>query len=209
MAAVLLVGAAAPAGAHQPWFNVEGSPDPERPYRLPTPLAVSQVVYGGLAAPDRIDYYAFTAPAGFALDAYLVVPDTPACARFRPAMVVIGPGLTESERTPSTADAPLPAGLPSPAAGSGAVVIAGEEWEPFFETYTGTTFLVGPALRQRLAGGDYLVAVFDPAGGTGSYGLSVDGAELPGGDTDVSARFAAWGRCVTHPVPAATPEDAP
>jgi hypothetical protein len=36
----------------------------------------------------------------------------------------------------------------------------------------------GPCLEQELEGGQYLVAVYDPEGETGAYGLTTDGEEV-------------------------------
>lgn len=62
--AVVLAGGASRAAAHQPWFNPDGSPDPDRPVPLPTALKTSQVVYGALPAERRVDYCAYGAGGG-------------------------------------------------------------------------------------------------------------------------------------------------
>jgi hypothetical protein len=80
-----------------------------------------------------------------------------------------------------------------------------DDWDPLYEPFTGTTFLVGPPLRQGLAGGDYLIAVFDPAGGSDSFNLSFAGAELPGGDPAFAEKYSEWERCEPAAVPNATP----
>ena len=203
LVALVALLAAAPAGAHQPWFNEAGSPDPAEPYRLPTPLTISQVVYGGFAAPERVDYYAFTAPAGFELTISLVVADAPACARFRPAFALIGPGLPALDA--ASAATPVPASVPRPDSGEGTIVVAGDEWGTLYEPYADVTFITGPELRQRLTGGDYLVAVFDPDGGTGTYGLTLGGDEVFGGDPDFATKFEPWRRCEPPSIPPATP----
>src|SRR5438270_551987 len=45
--AALLLGAA-PAAAHRPFFNLDGTPDPTHPYVLQD-VDVSQVIYGGFS----------------------------------------------------------------------------------------------------------------------------------------------------------------
>ena len=180
--------------AHQPWFNLEGSPDSDQPYRLQSEIEVSQVVFADLAAAGRVDYYAFTAPAGFALDLHLVVPDAPACAAFQPAFALIGPGLTGATGDMAPAATPRPASVPTAVAGSGTTTIAGDEWRQF--AHAGIAYLVGPAFAGRLAGGDYLVAVYDPSGETGAYGLSLGGAErfsLP--PPEFATNMARWSAC--------------
>ena len=112
---LLLAGLVAPAAAHQPWFNDAGSPDPAAPYRLPSALEISQVVYGALTAPEAVDYYTFNAPAGFELSMYVTVPDSPACADYRPAFALLRPGLTQPA---NMAPAQLPSGVPAPPPGA-------------------------------------------------------------------------------------------
>lgn len=189
--AVLVTLFSGPASAHQPWFNAEGSPDPSKPYRLPVGIDVSQVIYAGLPDAGRVDYYAFSAPAGAVLNAYLVVAD--ACADFRPAFALFGPGLDPpaAEETP-----PLPDGVPTALTADGAVAVDGEEWGTFYEPFTGSTFLTGPRLGTKLAGGDYVMAVYDTSGGSGTYGLTVGLEEIFGGEVAAFAtRFGAWERC--------------
>lgn len=194
LAAFFLVTGAAPTSAHQGWFNIEGSPDPAHPYQLRTPVAISQVVFGGLAGSGQIDYYAFSAPAGLALNVYLVVADAPACSRFHPAFALIGPGLRGAG-----AGTPVPASIVPPAA-DGAIVVAGDRWGTFYESFTETTFLTGPRLGLPLAGGEYMVAVYDPTGGTGTYGLTLGGEEVPGGDDTIDVKtYERWARCEAGP----------
>ena len=78
--------------AHRPWFKSPGTPDPHYPYRL-TDLDISQGTYGEFDLPYQVDYYALRAEPGFSLDVRVVVPDVPACAAFRPVMLLLGPGL--------------------------------------------------------------------------------------------------------------------
>lgn len=174
LAVMALVASTGSASAHQPWFNLDGSPDPDRPFPLQSEIQVSQVTFGQLDGPGRVDYYAFTAPADFALDLHLVVPDAVRCAAFRPAFTLTGPGLKVSPERASATVA-TPASVPTTGPGSGTTTITGTEWTPL--AHAGIAYLVGPAFHERLAGGDYLVAVHDPSGATGSYGLSLGGTE--------------------------------
>lgn len=186
---VFLVGANV-ADAHQPWFNAEGSPDRGKPFLLPTPLETSQVVFGALPTERRVDYYGFAAPAGFAWSAYLVVPDTAACDPFRPTLTLFGPGLHEDGVVQGGATTSDRAG------GRGTLTDAAVEWgtfaEPAFDLYVRT----GPRLERRLDGGDYLVAVSVPTAAAGTYGLTLDGDEIVGGDfLSLTALIPSWNRC--------------
>jgi hypothetical protein len=196
-----LLGTGAAVSAHQPWFN-PGSPDPGEPYALRTPLEISQVVYGGFTGPGQVDFYSFAAPADFRIDINLVTDDDDACDDFRPAFTVIGQGFPASERATPV---PIPEDIPAPDPGEGAVTIAGGTWEPFYERFAGVTFVRGPAFTGTLAGGEYLIAVFDPDGGEGVYGLALGGEEVIGGEADFFTKFEPWTRC--QPVRGADPWD--
>lgn len=200
-AALMLASAFSGASAHQPWFN-SGSPDPGEPYALRTPLEISQVVYGGFTGPDQVDFYTFTAADDFAIDINLVTDDDASCADFRPAFTLIGPGIEPPESAAAIAP---PEAAPPPAAGEGAVTIAGGTWESFYERFARVTFVRGPTFTGTLAGGDYVVAVFDPDGGEGVYGLTLGGEEVVGGEADFFTKFVPWTRC--QPVRDADPWD--
>jgi hypothetical protein len=67
-------------------------------------------------------------------------------------------------------------------------------------------------LEERLAGGEYLVAVFDPADGTGTYGLTIDGAEIFPEAFDAAtfeARFTPWNGCEPEALAVALAEATP
>lgn len=171
--------------AHRPWFNEAGSPDRADPYDLED-LDVSQVVYGVLGEPGRVDYYRMTVPADFQADILLTVPAVPACDTFRPVLSITGPGLPVVVGTPSATSSAAPA---TPDEEAGWLVFRQERWGTFFEPFTGTTYATGPRLIPRLAGGTYLLAVYAPDGRVGAYGLSLGGAEEPGGDPDFGAKI--------------------
>lgn len=198
--AALAHGVVPPAHAHQPWFN-GGSPDPAKPYAVRTALEISQVIYGGFTGPDQVDFYAFTAPADFAIGLNLVTDDDAACEAFRPAFTLIGPGVEPADAAVAAPPEPVPA----PDEGEAAATVSGGIWEPFYERFAGVTFVRGPAYAGTLAGGDYLVAVFDPDGGEGVYGLTFGGDEVIGGDFDFFTKFGPWTRC--QPVREADPWD--
>ncbi len=74
-------------------------------------------------------------------------------------------------------------------------IVSGAEWGTFFEPFSRTTFVTGPELRTSLDGGVYLIAVFDPTGGAGTYGVSINGAETRGGEPEYDRLFPAWKAC--------------
>lgn len=193
---IFFVGA---ASAHRPWFNLEGSQSPSRPYVLED-IAVSQVVYGGFSEAGRVDYFKMTVPDGFAADLQIVVPDVAACSAFRPAYVIAGPGI-------STIDE-LPAGVDFKADIDGWMVVSSEEWGSFFEPFTRTTYATSPRFLELLEGGDYLIAVVEPDGDTGTYGLALGGSENFGGDPRFLERIGPIDDCIPPPV-AASPEATP
>ena len=197
-AAVAVVATVAIAGAHQPWFNLQGSPDPAAPYQL-NDLDISQVVYGGLADEGRVDWYAFTIEDPWQSDFGIVVPDIELCASFRPNLVLIGPGVASEGELPDGLT------LPSAAATPGVLVASLETWGEFYEPYSQTLYATGPDLAVDLAPGDYLLAVVEPDGDPGTYGLTLGGAEIRGGESDPEK----WGLVLTcDPPPVATPEPA-
>ena len=197
----------ASASAHRPWFNTGGTPDPHHPYRL-TELNVSQVIYSGFDQGDQVDYYGFTADVAFFLDVRLVVPDVPACAAFRPALALIGPGLSAPDAvTPAPGNDAASAGLAvlSRSSESGLLVATSSRWGTFFEPFTGTTYATGPHVQRLLTGGDYLVAVYAPDRQIGTYGLSLGGTERGGGDAGFQSRIAPYTRCTPPERAPATP----
>lgn len=173
-------------------FNLDGSPDPDRPFRLPAGVEAPQAIYGSLSSAGDGDYYAFTAPADAALNVTLVVAE--GCDGFRPAMAVIGPGLTGT--VPSAAGG-RPPGAPAPPVGGGTVIVAGDEWGTLVAPEADMTVRTGPRLGLPLIGGAYRIAVYDPAGEAGAYALVLGGDLLPLPDADpaTAAAFDAWRRC--------------
>lgn len=187
--------AARPVDAHQPHFNVSGTPDPTHPYVLKH-LDISQVVYGTLGKPGRVDFFQMTVPDRFTADVQIVVPAVPACARFRPVLAISGPGL-------AAAATPVPEGTPvsqrpalaTPYAAGSWTVLQSNHWGTFFEPFTRTTYATGPHLTGKLVSGTYLLAVYDPSNQIGTYGLSLGGSEKPGGDVDFLARIGPINHC--------------
>ena len=193
------------ANAHRPWFNLNGSQNPEEPYVLED-VAVSQVVYGGFSETGRIDFYRLTVPIGFAADIQIVVPDVAKCDVFRPIILIAGPGINSSEA--------LPAGIELPAEWSskpetGWTIVESEEWGLFFEPFTRSTYATSPRFLESLDGGDYLIAIVEPDGDPGTDGLALGGSERPGGDPDFFDLIVPIDECnppLVSPLPFASPE---
>lgn len=192
-----------PVEAHQPHFNADGTPNPAHPYVLRR-LDVSQVVYGTLARPGRVDYYQMAVPGGFSADVQIVVPAVSACASFRPVLAIAGPGLTGGASatpviagTPVAEATPVVAGTPLaiPTGGQQWLVVRQDHWGTFFEPFSRTTYATGPHIKRDLAGGTYLLAVFSPDGHVGTYGLSLGGSEQPGGDPQFRDKIGPINRC--------------
>lgn len=190
--------------AHRPWFNLEGSQNPAEPYVLKD-VTVSQVVYGGISEPGRVDYYLLTATEAFAADIQIVVPDVAKCAVFRPSFVIAGPGLDIT--------GPLPKAIKFPEEWSsnsdiGWTIVKGDEWGLFFEPFTRSTYATSPRFVETLVGGDYLIAVVEPEGDAGTYGLALGGSERFGGDPDFLSLIGSIDSCEPPTIvasPAATP----
>lgn len=189
-AAIAIAFLVTPLGAlaHQPWFNT-GTPDLETPYDVQVPITTSQVIFGGFTEADQVDFYRFRAPKDHPLEIRLVVSDDPACAEFQPAFAIVGAGITPDTATAEIAPDTLPEEFDD------ARVVSGSEWGTFFEPFSQTTFVTGPELKTTLGGGVYLLAVFNPEGDAGTYGVSINGAETFGGQPEYDRLFPAWKAC--------------
>lgn len=194
---IAMLGLVQSASAHRPWFNLAGTDRPEDAWVLED-IDVSQVVYGQLEQAGRIDYYLLSAPADFVADLQIVVPDVPACASFRPILIVQGPGIEEVGIVPAISGTPVVA---TPAA-----VLANETWGTFFEPFTLTTYATSPRFTETLTGGEYLIAVVEPEGDIGTYGLALGGSEEFGGDPDVLSKIIPIVQCQPE-VDAASPSN--
>lgn len=199
VAVALLAASTAVSGAsaHRPWFNLGGSPDPAHVYRIKD-LDISQVIYGGFADAGRIDLYSFEAPADFAADLQVVVPDIPACAAFRPRMTLLGPNLSATEIAAAIDRLRSPIATP-------AATATADAWGTFYEPFTKTAYATGPAIRNTIAAGSYLIVIDEPTGTTGTYGLSLGGSERRGDDPAFLAKVGPILKCTPPSIPSGYP----
>lgn len=181
--ALLTLSLATPASAHQPFFNDTGSPSIAKAYRVAEP-AVSKALFGALREHGGVDYYRLDVPAGFRLDAQILVPGVRRCTPFRPSLALIGQAVgAEGDAT----------GLELPK-GMQARVVTAETWGRWEGHGLGLQ-RTGPQITQRLSAGRYYLAVLHPPGATGEYLLSLGGAERAGGERNARARMQAWEAC--------------
>lgn len=198
--AVALLGGV--VSAHQPWFNLDGSPDPQDPHVLGD-LETSQVVYGGLGEPGRVDWYAFAIEEPWRASFGIVVPEIAPCEEFRPVLVLVGHGDAAASDLPEALRVDGTPVADQVGMAGGMTVATLEEWGEFYEPYSGVNYATGPDLEVELPAGEYLLAVVEPDGDAGTYGLTLGGAEVRGGD---SADAATWGAVLQcEPPPVATP----
>lgn len=190
--ALLTLSLATPARAHQPFFNDAGSPSIAESYVIAEP-AVSKAIFAAIRTSGSVDYYRLDVPAGFRLDAQLLVPGVRRCAPFRPSLALIGQGVR------AAGDA---TGLEVPKDMQARVVTA-ETWGRWEGHGLGLQ-RTGPQITQRLSAGRSYLAVLHPPGATGEYLLSLAGAERSGGERNARARMRAWEAC-----PAGAPAPAP
>jgi hypothetical protein len=163
---VLLVGASQPrlARAHRPIFTDDKATDSDSAIQIKDPQ-ISQVVYRELTGESPQIWLSFETPKDFSLFVQIGVPAIDRLKDFRPAMVIVGPGLPEKEP---------PFKLPK---GAGAKVLATKEvakprffHEPF--TNTDSWILRSETVVLPQAGRYYLVA-YSPDKQTGKLWLSV------------------------------------
>lgn len=178
LTAVMIALLTAPALAHQPWFNEDGSPSLSEAWEIEG-LNVSQAIYGALRDEGGVDYYRFDAPAGFRAEFSLLVPAVAACDAFRPQLGLMGPGVA------AVGDA----GSLEVPTGAAVQVASRDEWGEFFEPFSASWSRTGPEIPVDLTAGTYYLAVFDPTGATGNYTLALSGAERGGGDPNWRAKL--------------------
>lgn len=177
----LLFSVSPSAQAHRPIFSEKAATDPNSAVVITQP-AISQVIYREITEEAKQVWLAFDANKGFGLLIQVGVPALDRLKDFRPAMLVVGPGLPEKN---------IPFDLPE---GSGAKDFPTDSVkEPrfFHEHFTGTDswILRSDTVVLPNSGRYYLVA-YVPSGEKGKLWISVSKKEVFGlGDW---AEFGEW-----------------
>jgi hypothetical protein len=166
IALAVLIGMSFPERllAHRPIFTDDAATSSETAVQMTAP-DISQVVYREIAEKKPQVWLTFTVPKDFDLYIQIGVPAVDRLKDFRPAMVVVGPGLPEK-------DAPFK--LPKD---MGAKVFSTKEVEKprfFHEHFTNTDSWILRSETVRLTKpGRYNLVAFSPQGQTGKLWLSI------------------------------------
>jgi pectate lyase len=152
------------AHAHRPIFSDQAATDPNTAVLISQP-AISQVIYREINDEAKQVWLAFDADEGFELFIQIGVPVLDRLKDFRPAMVVVGPGLPE-ENAPFT--------LPESTGAAAFTTTDIKEPRFFHEHFTGTDswILRSETVALPKSGRYYLVA-YVPSGENGKLWLSV------------------------------------
>ena len=157
--------------AHRPIFSDRAATDADTAVMIAEP-AVSQVIYREITEKAPQVWLALDAEAGFELFIQVGVPVLDRLRSFRPAMVVIGPGLPEK-----------PLLIPVPK-GNGAANFATDDVKAprfFHEHFTGTdSWILRSETVTLPRTGRYYVVAYTPSGQTGKLWLSVGTKEVFG-----------------------------
>jgi hypothetical protein len=163
---VLVIWAFSPErlNAHHPIFTDDKATSPETAIQIKAP-EISQVVYREITKESPQIWLSFEAKKDFKLFVQIGVPAIDRLKDFRPAMVVVGPGLPEKDP---------PFTLPDKA---GAKVLATKEVEKpkfFHEPFTNTdSWILRSETITLPAPGRYYLIGYSPENKTGKLWLSV------------------------------------
>jgi hypothetical protein len=157
--------------AHRPIFSDRAATDADTAVLI-SERSVSQVIYREITDKTPQVWLALDAEAGFELFIQIGIPILDRLKNFRPAMLVIGPGLPDK-----------PLSIPVPK-GNGARNFATDNVKDprfFHEHFTGTDSWI---LRSESVAlprtGRYYVVAYAPSGQTGKLRLSVGRKEVSG-----------------------------
>jgi hypothetical protein len=192
LATIMATTLAAPALAHQPFFEEEDI-KADSPWMIEDPT-ISTAVYATLESATDVDYFAFEGQAGQALLLQIVVPQIEGQEEFAPHMVLLGPGLPTAE-LPQRAERPENAGallLPPPPGPA----------PTFFEPFSQTSYWERQQSRETLpTEGRYVVAVWHEGGQVGRYVFVVGDKEQLGGDLTFPIKMRGYWTPVTPGAP--------
>jgi hypothetical protein len=167
----VVLALAGPVLAHLPVFS-SGTPDGAADPIVVDDVTVSRVVYCELPAGNAGLWVAFDVQAGQAVSFRLGVPMIESLADYRPALVVIGPGLPAID---------LPFQIPAGTGGLGLSAPAGAALTPFHEDFTGTdSWLVGDLDVQFPQSGRYYAVAYVPGNQAGKLWLALGDREVFG-----------------------------
>ena len=197
LAVTLVLVVAAPAFAHQPFFE-ESDFTPDAPWRIKDPT-ISTAVYATLETKDDVDYYTFEGRKGQRILLEITIPQIAGQELFAPEMALLGPGLAAGG---------LPARVVLPA-GAGIELIPALTGpaQTFNEPFSRTSYWERQSQRVTLpADGRYVVAVWHGGGEVGRYVFVIGDKERPGGDPAFRSKMRDYWTPVAQP-PAAPAAD--
>lgn len=188
LATMLATTLAAPALAHQPFFEEEDI-KADSPWVIEDPT-ISTAVYATLESATDVDYFAFEGRAGQAILLQIIIPQIEGQEEFAPHMALLGPGLPTAE-LPERVERLDNAGallLPPPSGPA----------PTFFEPFSRTSYWERQESRETLpADGRYVVAVWHEAGQVGRYVFVVGDKEQLGGDLTFPIKMRSYWTPVT------------
>lgn len=191
LATILVTTLAAPALAHQPFFEEEDI-KPDSPWAINDPT-ISTAVYATLESETDVDYFTFEGQAGQSILLAMTIPQIEGQEDFAPTMALLASGLPTIDlpnrvARPDDAGAMLLPPPPGPA-------------PTFFEPFSRTYYWDRQESRVTLpAAGSYLVAVWHDTGQMGRYVFVIGDKEELGGDLTFPLKMRSYWTPVTGPV---------
>lgn len=179
---------AAPALAHQPFFEEEDITF-DSPWVIDDPT-VSTAVYATLESPTDVDYFAFEGEVGQSVLLQITIPQIEGQEDFAPHMALLGPQLPSID-LPDLVSRPDDIGgvLLAPPAGPA---------PSFFEPFSRTSYWERQERRETLAAdGEYIVAVWHDEGVPGRYVFVCGDKEQLGGDLTFPLKMRSYWTPVT------------
>jgi len=178
---ILLFVLCLPVQAHRPIFGEKAATDPNTAVLITQP-AISQVIYRKVTKESKQVWLAFDVKEGFELFMQIGVPVLDFLKKFRPAMLVTGPGLPEGN-----VQFELPEGGGSKEFTTDSV----DEPRFFHEHFTGTdSWILRSETLVLPKSGRYYVVAHVPSGQNGKLWLSVGKKESFG--LAEWAKFGEW-----------------
>ncbi len=188
LAVILATILAAPALAHQPFFEEEDIKF-DSPWLIDDPT-ISTAVYATLDSPMDVDYFAFEGDGGQSILLQITIPQIEGQEDFVPHMALLGPQLPPID-LPDLVSRPDDAGgvlLPPPTGPA----------PTFFEPFSRTSYWERQQSRETLpVDGSYVVAVWHDSGVLGRYVFVCGDKEQLGGDLTFPIKMRSYWTPVT------------